>query len=257
MQKYRPLIASLAVIVVALIVIGVVFRDQPAPDNTAADDNATTDNESDNEDEVTWTKIELEDLPSMDPVGFWPRPGMRLSHPDVWVTWMTPSSVQGRLIARGEGTTWYDLGRTHGEVHYLPMDLSVFGSSATFMVEHEYLERRVRSSARSVTFGAGVHFTRRRARLTLEDTGRQMFELQVSGGNPTELRNEAWSTSVFAPEIRTFVVAVSGDEYGGTIKFGVDEALTVGGAGALGFLQVFDIETMTYDRILIELVWKR
>jgi len=246
--------ASVVVVALAFVAMWLWFREPPQAPPPRTTDNGDPVTHEDPDTGMQWVEATLAERRALDPQALWPRQGMRVSHPEVWVIWQSAEKSPGRLLARSERSVWYDLGRTHAFIHYLPLDLSKFGSEASFMVEFEDYAQEWRSEARKISFGAGVHFARRRVRFTVEGQGEERFRLQLRGGDPTRLGAEAFRTTLFPSQLVPFVVPISGDADGGEVDFCVLEVGLIGERGAIGFLEVFDTSAHTYDRILIELV---
>jgi hypothetical protein len=253
MKRYRPLLASL--IVIGLGMLGIYLltlepaekRPDPLPPRSKTDPR-----EGSHEDE--WVETQLEPRQTLDPNSLWPRRGYRVAHPLVWVTWETGLQSQGRLIARGKRTPWYELGHTESRIHYLPLDLAVFDGEVEYKVEFEAFGDKWRSEAKPISYGAGVHFVQRRYRFTLGERGEQRFRVRLEGGDPTRLGAEAFRQRFFPENVITYVIPIEGDAQGGEVYFAVQEAFTVLKPGCIGFLEVFDTTAHTYDQILIELV---
>jgi hypothetical protein len=249
-MKWKPLIASFVVILVALGAMAVWSKLAGEPDHGASGPTRgnTAGVDSGEDGGLTYEATPFEKLPPMDPPGRWPYDGYRMAAAEFWVMWETNGQSPCRLLATKDRRDWYNLGRTSGEKHFLQADLGFFDSKTTYAVEFEANGTRYRSKPRRVTFGRGASFGQRRYKFTLSRESRQTWDLELTGRDATELSQEAFLTVMFPRDLATFGIPKSAD----TVVFGVDNA-DILKAGCAGFLEVYDARTQTYDRVLIEL----
>jgi hypothetical protein len=248
-MKWKPLIGSLVVVVVAIAAMAAWSKLAGEPGRGAT--NAPRTNAaavSGEDDGLRYESTPFEDLPPMDPLGLWPRHGYRMAAAEFWVMWETNGQSSCRLLATKDHRDWYNLGRTSGEKHFLQADLGFFDSEATFAVEFEANGTRYRSKPRTVIFGRGATFGQRRYKFTLGKESRQTWDLELIGRDATELGQDAFLTLMFPNDLTTVASPKSGD----AVTFGVYNA-DILKTGCVGFLEVYDARTLTYDRVLVEL----
>lgn len=256
MKQWKPLIASLVVIALAMGALaawkhlGGTTGPAPANDNRPAANLPPSNGESTG---LKYEAVPFEKLPELDPLGLWPRDGQRISSVEFWVMWQTTSFSKCRLLATSDRHDWFDLGRTGGEDHFLQASLAYFGSSVTFAVEFDANGTRYRSAPRTVYFGQGAHFTRRSYEFTLGESPGQTFPIEVFGRNPRRLPLDAFLGVWFPDDLVTFVGhgREREDDNAGEIAFGVQEPGVLNGQGCMGFLEMYDVVTDTYDRAQI------
>jgi hypothetical protein len=254
MKKWQPLIASALVIALALGAMAVWrfsvetprkgSRDQPEPAGNTPEVVVDGDGI-----ERVWLK--LEELPTLDPLGLWPRNGQRIASPEFNVMWETAEPAQCRLIVSTNGRDWYSMGRTHGTRHFLPVNFGDFDSVLTFAVEFEAQGQRYRSKARSVGFGRGARFSQREHRFRLSELDSQGFPVEIAGRDPTGLPSNAFLTGWFPIELGTGVLPGESGTDGGSITFVVTSAGMLPQLGAHGYLELYDTVGDTHDRTLI------
>lgn len=256
MKQWKPLIASLVVIALAMGALAawkyLGGKPGPAPSNTnrAADNPPPANGENS---DLKYEAVPLEKLPELDPLGLWPRDGQRMSSVEFWVMWRTTGFSKCRLLATTDRRDWFDLGSTGGEDHYLQASLAYFGSAVSFAVEFDAGGTRYRSAPRTVYFGQGAHFTRRSFEFSLGDGKNQTFPIEVFGRNPRRLPLDSFIGVWFPDDLVTFVGhgrEREGDD-GGEIAFGVQDPAVLNGQGCMGFLEMYDVVTDTYDRAQI------
>jgi hypothetical protein len=256
MKQWKPLVASLVVIALAMGALaawkhlGPTTGPAPANDNRAASDPPPANGEPSG---LKYQAVPFEKLPELDPLGLWPRNGQRMSSVEFWVMWQTAGFSKCRLLGTSDQRDWFDLGSTGGEDHCLQASLAYFGSAVTFAVEFDAGGTRYRSAPRTVYFGQGAHFARRSHEFTPGDAPGQTFPLEVFGRNPRRLSLDAFLAVWFPQELVTFVAhgrEREGDD-GGEVLFGVQDPAVLEGRGCQGFLEVYDVVTDTYDRTRI------
>jgi len=257
MKQWKPLIASLVVIALAMGALAAwkYLGGKPGPgpsnNNRAADNPPPANGEGG---DLKYEAVPLEKLPELDPLGLWPRDGQRISSVEFWVMWQTSGFSQCRLLATSDQRDWFDLGSTGGEDHFLQASLAYFGSSMTFAVEFDAGGTRYRSAPRTVHFGQGAHFTRRSYEFTLGDGLNQTFPIEVFGRNPRRLSLDAFKSVWFPDGLVTYVGhgrEREGND-GGEVAFGVQDPALLEGRGCQGFLEMYDVVTDTYDRTRID-----
>jgi hypothetical protein len=248
MKQFKPLIASLVVIAVALGAIALW-----APGGKPAANTNTPDPPPANlpDTGLKYESLPLEKLPELDPLGLWPRDGYRLAGPEFWIMWETNEHVSCRLLATQDRKTWYNIGRSAGTQHSMSMNLGLWDSKVIFAVEFETKGTRYRSKARTVSYGAGASFAQRRYKFTLSGENVQTWDLEIVGRDARALGDEAFLTSHFPENLVTFVMPERPSI--DTVKFGIQGPGAITGGGCVGFLEVYDAATSTYDRVLIEL----
>ncbi|MBZ0137891.1 MAG: hypothetical protein K8I27_16165 [Planctomycetes bacterium] len=254
MRKWKPLIASLLVIVA---VIGGMAAwkyaggNQPsrAGNNTGDAPDGPPANSSDG-DGLTWVETELEDLPALDPLGLWPRDGQRIASAGFNVMWETTEYSPSRLLVSKERGLWYSMGRTSGTRHFLPLNFGDFDSTLEFAVEFESRGQRYRSNARRVSFGNGARFARREYRLTLDDEATQTFDIEISGRDPARMPQNAFLSGWFPEELGVGAVPGESRDNGGAMLLVVSSTEVVTG-NTFGWFEMYDAAANTYDRALI------
>ncbi|MCB9933699.1 MAG: hypothetical protein H6841_09780 [Planctomycetes bacterium] len=257
MRQWKPLVASLVVIALAMGALAAWKHLGGAGGARRNADNLPTANLSPGSGAgsgLEYETVPLEELPALDPLGLWPRDGQRISSVDFWVMWQTTGFSKCRLLASSDKRDWYDLGATGGEEHYLPLNIAYFGSQVSFAVEFQAGGIRYRSTPRTVYFGQGAHFASRRQEFTLVDVPNQTFPVTVFGRNPRRLSLDSFTFGFFPEDLVPFVAHGSPreDDDGGDILVGVQDPSAVKGA-SVGYLEMYDVVTDTYDRTLITL----
>ncbi|MCA8912548.1 MAG: hypothetical protein KDB82_12650 [Planctomycetes bacterium] len=253
-----PLVASLVVIALAWTGLAVwkfsASGGSKGGCNVAVPGGNETDGPASNSesDGFEYETVPLDDLPALDPLGLWPNDGMRISSPDVWVMWQTTGYSRCRLLGRTGPQNWVDLGNTSGHDHYLPLDLAYFGSEATFAVEFETNGKRYRSKPRTIHFAQGSHFASRSWQFKPSDEPNQTWAIALAGDTHM-LTDESFRTTFFPDALVTFCAPPETSEDGGRVRFGITDPAGIGGAGCVGFLQLYDTRTDAYDRTLIQL----
>lgn len=251
MQKWKPLIASLVVIALALGVMALwkCSGDTPTSnggsiDNSPADDDGT----STGDDGFTWVTTKLDDLPALDPLGLWPRDGQRIASPEFNVMWETSDHSDCRLLVSTDRLDWYVMGHTSGKRHFLPVNFGDFESKLYFAVEFDFQDKRYRSKAREVTFGNGARFNQLEHRFTIRGIDTQTFDVAMTGRDPADMPPNAFVTGWFPLELG--VGTLPGES--GTLLFVLSTPEIVRGS-TFGWLEVYDAAANTYDRVLIHL----
>lgn len=246
-MSWKPIIASLVVVALGLGALALLTRGDDSPKQLQPNEPGP----APQDDGLEWERVELEPRDSLDPLQLWPLDGMRLASPEFWVIWHTPNAPTAcRLLARGAAGPWREMGHTLALVHYMDIDLSLFDSEAWFCVEWSDGDRKYRSAERRASFGAGAAFTRREYRIGVPAQGEHRFEMQLRGGNVAALSSGSFLTTLLPMELTCYVVPKSTD---GTIEFVIQDGALVPPGGCIGFLQVHDSVTDTYDRVLLRL----
>jgi hypothetical protein len=246
-MKWKPLIASLIVIAVALAAMAIyaALKKPAGGSRTPATNGPAGVDGFDGK----YINTPLEDLPELDPLGLWPRHNQRLASAEIWVMWETAAHSECRLLGSRDHRDWYVLGDTAGTRHFLPTNLAYFDSQLTFMVEFEASGERYRSAPRTVFFGKGASFGQRRYKYRLGDDHKQTWGLELLGSDATTLAADAFLSVGFTPEeLQTAARGTASD----SVEFGVYNADVIV-SGTSGFLEVYDSRALTYDRVLIEL----
>jgi hypothetical protein len=254
MKQWKPLIASLVVIAIAMGGLALWKSggqskgngNQPAPANmpsSNADPNG-----------LLYEQVPLEDLPELDPIALWPRDGLRVSAVTFWASWQTSEQSACRLIATSDGKLWHDIGSTAGTTHYLETDLAYFSGEVRIAVEFTERGERYRSRPRTVHFGQGAHFAQREYQYTLSGTAAQSWPIEVVGRDVRSLGGAEACTAIDFPKANELVptISLNAASPDDTVLFGVQHPEVVKG-GVSGFLQVYDPVTNTYDRALVRL----
>lgn len=255
MRKWKPLIASMLVIAIALGGMAAwEFADSDRAASNGAQDNAATNREGPSTDDAgfEWETAELEALPPLDPLGLWPRDGQRVASAEFNVMWETSGRSECRLLVSTDRRTWYVMGHTSGSRHFLPLNFGDFESTLSFAVEFDDRGGRYRSKARTVSFGKGAHFPLLEHRFTVRGSDIQQFDVGIRGRDPSTLPSSAFLSGWFELDLGVGVLPGDVEEGGGTILFVLATPDKVE-SGALGWLEVYDAAANTYDRVLIHL----
>lgn len=246
-MKWKPIVASLIVIALALGAMAILIRgdNEPEPPAPAEDPDDKPD-----DGDVTWERVELEPRDSLDPLALWPLDGMRMASPQFWVVWRTDREASAcRLLARGRQGVWREMGHTNAFIHYMDIDLSAYDSEAWFCVEWSERGREYRSAERRVSFGVGAAFTKREYLIGVPATGEHRFPMRLQGGNPALLNSGSFLTTMLPDNLTCYVLP----QADGAIEFVIQDGALVPVGGCFGFLQVHDAATDAYDRVLIRL----
>jgi hypothetical protein len=250
MKQYRPLIASLVVIAVAMGGLaawrfaGQPAKRGPASNNAPAPGNAAPTDPSG----LEYVTVPLEPLPELDPLGLWPRDAQGIAAAQFWVMWETTEFSRCRLLVTRNQRDWHDLGSTAGKAHYLPVNFGDFDSQLSFAVEFEARGKRYRSRPRSVKFARGTAFARREMHLKPGNEPMATHQLELIGGGGG-LSQENFRSYFFPEDLQPFVIPGSS----GAVMFGVGSPGAIPAAGCAGFIEVFDPASVTSDRMLIQL----
>ena len=253
MQKWRPLIASLVVIALALggMAVWKFAGSEPARVNSNSEilpEDAGSDTGSD--DGFEWVSTMLEDLPPLDPLGLWPRDGQRIASAEFNVMWETTDHADCRLLVSTDRRDWYSMGHTGGKLHFLPVNFGDFDSELSFAVEFDFQGKRYRSAARTIRYGHGARFGQREYRFIVRNN-EERFSLGVEGRDPADLPQSAFLTGWFPPDLGTGFLPGAGE--GGDTKVLMVSNADVFENHALGWLEMYDAAADTYDRVLIHL----
>ena len=254
MRGFKPLVASLAVIALSLIALGAwsLSRDSRRPAHSPADDRPVTPGVPGGG--LKYEAVEMEPRPEFDPADLWPNFGDRISSPDLWVLWKTAEFSECRLLCTSDHRSWYDLGRTAGRTHYLPADFAFFDGHVTFVVDFTHQGRAVRSRPRSVTFGPGAGFARPQYSFNVEEAGGRGFVVRVRGRDPASIPGDNFLHGWFTEMLTVGYAPQPGGAKGGEILLVVSNPQEVPDSGCVGWLQMFDETSGSYDRTLIHLV---
>ncbi|MCB9893259.1 MAG: hypothetical protein H6839_02295 [Planctomycetes bacterium] len=252
MKQWKPLIASLIVIAIAMGGLAL-WKSGSAPSGEGNDDqpanlppgNATPNGQQ-------YETVPLEKLPPLDPIDLWPRDGLRVSGVTFWTMWQTSGQSKCRLLASSDGHNWHDIGSTAGERHFLETDLAYFSGEVKIAVEFDERGKRYRSAPRTVRFGQGAHFAQREYQFTI-GIGKSEWAFEIVGRKVRDLGREPFLAVDF-PEANELVPYTSPDPSSpdDSILFGVQHPEVIR-EGVAGFLQVYDPVTNTYDRVLVRL----
>lgn len=255
MQKWKPLIASLAMIALALggmavwkFAGGKPSKGKGNSANTPGHNGGTRTGS----DGVEWVSTELEDLQPLDPLGLWPRDGQRIASAEFNVMWETSEHADCRLLVSTNRQTWYAMGHTGGTRHFLPVNFGDFESTLSFAVEFDDRGKRYRSKARTVSFGNGARFERMEHRFTIRGDGQQQFEVAIDGRDPTGLPQSAYLWGWLDEDVSPGVVPGKSTQGGGTILVVLMTTDSIENS-AHGWLELYDAAANTYDRTLIYL----
>ncbi|MBX3473749.1 MAG: hypothetical protein KF754_05155 [Planctomycetes bacterium] len=253
MGKFKPLIASLATIALAMLILFAwsQWRGAPARGNQAANHAPPPANLPDAG--LKYEQVVLEDLPQRDPSNLWPQHGHRMSSPEFWVLWKTDDFCDCRLIATKNDRLWYEVGHTGGDTHYLAIDLAQFDSSVTFAVDFTHEGKRYRSRPRSVSFGRGAQFSRRQYNFLVAPLPNQTFGLFMDGRDPIKVPGRGFKHGWFGGDLVVYYSPQPGDEKGGEIIFGVQDGTQIPADGTVGWLEMYDELANTRDRTVIHL----
>lgn len=253
MGKFKPLLASLATIAVAMLLLlgWSLLRDKPAPrpqDNGVAPPPSNRPASG-----QQYEIVNLDPRPTSDPVYLWPDDGKRMSSPEFWVMWKTQSFSDCRLIATKDGKLWHELGNTGGKSHYLGVDFGFFGSKVTFCVDFTQDGKKYRSKPRTVTLGTGAWFDRRQYTFVHDGNDQTFFTAHLFGRDPARISTRGFLHGWFTDDLVVYYSPQPGDSNGGDIKLGVSNPGAIAqGDGGLGFLEVYDDVGNTYDRTMIQ-----
>ncbi len=251
-MNWKPLVASLGVIVVALLVLWAVLPGK-TPDNRANAPSNTaenTDPTGTGSDGTRWVRVELEPLPELDPADLWPGDGMRVASPHFWIVWSTGEHTRCRLLLRGRGGSWYEAGHSLANIHYLPADLTQFDDELYFCVEWNENGRAYRSRERHVSFGAGACFEQRRYEFRVPQQQAPEFRMRLQGRSLNELAAEPFLTTLFPEVVVPAAYALPAED---TAVLRLRDGNDVPQDGCMGFLEVYDNVSLTYDRVLVQL----
>ncbi|MCA8916624.1 MAG: hypothetical protein KDB90_14555 [Planctomycetes bacterium] len=252
MKQWKPLIASLVVIAIAMAGLAL-WKSGSAPSgkgNDIAPANMPVGNADPNG--LQYEQVPLEKLPELDPIGLWPRDGLRVSGVTFWTMWQTSEHAKCRLLATSDGRVWHDIGSTAGETHFLETDLAYFNGKVRIAVEFDERGTRYRSAPRTVNFGQGAHFAQREYQFTL-GAGKAEWAFEIVGRSVRDLGREPCLAIGFPGDSELVpYTSLNPDSPDDSILFGVQHPEVVK-EGVAGFLQVYDVVTNTYDRVLVRL----
>lgn len=233
---------AIAIAVLLLSACGGGSSNNAASSNVPANKSAETG--------LEYERVALEKLTLRDPSYLWPKDGTRLSGDSFWVIWKTEDMSAGRLLGTKNGMLWYELGVTMARVHFLPIDLARFGSDVGFSVEYEEGGERLRSKQRDVRFGQGIRFAVREIECAVDRADKQTFKLKTETGDLQGLPGDDFTFALFPDDMTIYGLPHRESETTGYIELVID-GRTVPGKGCIGFMQVHDSRTNTYDRVKI------
>lgn len=251
MAKFKPLIASLVTIALAMVLLwawGQLHSEAPRP---RAGNNASA--PANMPDGIVLEQVVLDPRPQWDPAYLWPNDGQRMSSPQFWVLWKTDDFCDCRLLATKDEKLWYEVGRTAGVEHYLTIDLGLYDSSVTFAVDFVRDGKKFRSKPRSVSYGRGAYFAQREYRFSVTQQANQNFPLALRGRDPVKVPGGNFMHGWFGADLVVYYSPQPGDEKGGEIIFGVQDGKAVPSAGTVGFVEVYDELGNSRDRVLVHL----
>lgn len=252
MRKFKPVIASVIVVVVALggMVLWKWSQGDPRPGGNTSEKLPCSDPSADGYEFVTEP---MEDLPALDPPSLWPLDGRRMAAPEFWVIWRTSEFTKCRLWASHGENEWIEIGNTAGVNHYLLIDLSEFKSEVSFMVDFTERGKRYRSHKRRVSYGLGANFKRREYTFKVDESAAtEGWVVGMHGRETHELSSGDFKFYVFPRELSLFGL-VTPREASDEVRLGIYNPDSTPEEGCYGFVEVYDSKTATYDRALINL----
>jgi len=250
MGRFKPLIASLATIAIAMAVLfawSLLRTDAPPRKNSAnAPVNAPPTG-------LVMEQVDLDPRPQWDPPELWPQDGQRMSSPEFWVLWKTDDFCDCRLLSTRDEHLWYEVGHTAGDTHYLKIDLSIYDSRVTFAVDFLREGKKYRSKPRTVTYGRGAHFSEREYRFQVAPKPEQFFSMFLRGRDPVKVPGNLYRHGWFLGDMVVGYQPMAGDDKGGEVKFYVQDGKSVPAGGCVGWVEIYDEIGDSRDRTLVHL----
>jgi hypothetical protein len=253
MERFKPLLAIFGLALVGLAVIAL-FKYLPGDSGRTGNSGNAPSNTPGNSAQPPEVEVTtLEDLPIRDPAGLWPRDGVALSAPSLWLMWETPQRSECRVLRRKSESRWQVAGRTAASQHLFNLDFGDDGGGLTFAIEYDDGETRLRSRPRTVVFRSGAYFTQREYTVYVGQGLYQEWPMQIGGVNPRPLGSEAFLSGGFPEGVRLYVNPLDGTEDGGRVMLGLVDDKSVPEGGTRGWLEVHDHIHGTYDRVMLYL----
>lgn len=252
MTKFKPVIVSL---LIAALAFGAMaswkYLNSDSRDRTnRAAEKAPASNSSHEGYEFEITP--MEDLPTLEPSSLWPQDGRRMSAPEFWVIWTTSEFSKCRLWASHGERDWIEIGNTAGQEHYLLIDLSEFDSEVSFMVDFDLRGKRYRSAKRRVSYGRGANFKQREYRIDIDEPGADEGSVMGMRGRDTRQLSSGDFSFYMFPDITLYALADRRDS-SDQIRLFVQNPGEVPLEGCVGFMEVYDRSSASYDRALVQL----